>query len=173
MPLSKPTQRRCSSIPFYSGALIFSSSPLLYLSTPFHCFTYLLRSSANLISSVADLRFPVPLPYKSGLHFSIAFLNLSSRHCSIANHFFAIAMLYLPWQFLTPLRLCTSILGSSLPLLFRTLPLLIRTSLYRGQSRLIRFSAQQHICCAVRFYSIAFLFLSIAPHFSYTQFRCG
>ena len=130
------------AIPVHSSALIFSSSPLLYLSTPFHCFTHLLRS--------------------------------------IANHFFAFAMLYLPWQFLTHLRLCTSSLGPSLPLRFHTLPLRFhtlplrfRTSLYRGQSRLIRFSAQQHICCAVRFYSIAFLFLSIAPHFSYTQFRCG
>ena len=123
------------AIPVPSSVLIFSSSPLLYLSTPFHCFTHLLRS--------------------------------------IANHFFAFAMLYLPWQFLTHLRLCTSSLGPSLPLRFHTLPLRFRTSLYRGQSRLIRFSAQQHICCAVRFYSIAFLFLSIAPHFSYTQFRCG
>lgn len=146
----------------YTASPIYSV-PLLHSSTPFHCFTYLLRSSANLISSVADLRFPIPLPDKSRLHFSIAFLNLSSRHCSIAflnmstryfsiaNHFFAIAMLYLPWQFLTPLRLCTSSIGSSLPLLFRTLPLLFITSLNRGQSRLIRFSAQKHLCYAVRF----------------------
>lgn len=125
--LSNPTQRQRSSNPVLSRALIFSSSPLLIYSIP-------VRFTACHSFSNAYLRQSFPLPYKSGRHFAVAFLNLSSRHCSLTNHVISFplrfsAMLYLPWQFLTSLRHSTAnLLASnalrccSLPLLFRALP---------------------------------------------------
>nr|DAR56370.1 MAG TPA: hypothetical protein [Caudoviricetes sp.] len=99
---------------FYAIALPFYSVPVRF--TACHSF------------SNAYLRQSFPLPDKSGRLFAIAFLNLSSRHCSLTNHVISFplrfsALLYLPWQFLTSLRLCTASLLQRFTLLLFTFAL--------------------------------------------------
>ena len=91
------------------------------IALPFYSIQSHLITILNLATAFQRVSFP--LPCKSGRHFAVTFLNLSSRHCSIANHFFAIAMIYHPWQFLTPLRHFTANLLSSNALRFGSLPL--------------------------------------------------
>lgn len=95
--LSNPTQRQRSYIPVLSRALIFSSSPLLIYSIP-------VRFTACHSFSNAYLRQSFPLPYKSGRHFAVAFLNLSSRHCSLTNHVISFPLQLFAGQFFAPLN---------------------------------------------------------------------
>lgn len=120
-----PTQ--LYSCPFQCRANHIFSSTLSILSSPFNCFAFLLHSGANLSSSrlchrISTLSFSLGLQVGSSLCHCFSKFVLSSLFpyqsmiiISVPLRFSA--MLYLPWQFLTSLRLYTASLRQRFTLL--------------------------------------------------------